>query len=97
MGDFPFQHVIGRKADGVLIAFLLQQSVQRRPGEGGVTPKQLGDVQVTVACNHRQQHSPPELRAGLVASPQHGSFQIAILIEQKQWMIAGALEVPVVG
>ncbi len=33
----------------------------------------------------------------MLAAPQHGPFQIAKLVEQEQWMIAHAREVPVVG
>lgn len=44
-----------------------------------------------------QQHASPVFGARLVAAPKHGVFQITELVEQKQGMIAHALEVPVVG
>lgn len=74
VSNFPFQHVDGRDADGVLIVFVLQQAVQRRAGKGCVASKELRDVQTTIACDHRQQRPPPELGAGVVAAPQQGPF-----------------------
>ena len=52
---------------------------------------------MAIALDHRQQHASPELGAGVVATPQHGPFQIAELVEQKQRMVADAFKVAVVG
>ena len=32
----------------------------------------------------------------MIAAPQHGPFQVAELVEQKEWVIAGSLEVSIV-
>ena len=32
----------------------------------------------------------------MIAAPQHGPFQVAELVEQKEWVIAGSLEVSMV-
>ena len=42
-------------------------------------------------------YAPPELRAGVIAAPQHGTFEVAELIEHEQRVVTGTLEVPVVG
>ena len=74
VGNFTFQHSLGRKTDAVQIAFRFRQPLQRETGEGRITPKELGEVQVTVAFGDWQQHPPPELRAGVIAVPEHGPF-----------------------
>ena len=52
---------------------------------------------MAIALDHRQQHIPPVFRAGLVAAPQQGVFQIAELVEQKQRMVTEAFKVSIVG
>ena len=52
---------------------------------------------MAISLNHRQQHAPPELGTGVIAAPEHRSFQVAELVEQEKWVITVALEVPVVG
>jgi len=39
----------------------------------------------------------PELRADVIAGPEHGPFEMGELVEQKERVITGATEVPVVG
>jgi hypothetical protein len=96
MLDFPLQDRIGLKANGVKITFFLQHSVQCRIGKGGIPTEELLDVEVTIPSDYRQEHAPPELRAGVIATPKHGSFQVAELIEQEQRMVAHAFEMPIV-
>ncbi|MDA0660064.1 MAG: hypothetical protein O3C60_14655 [Planctomycetota bacterium] len=50
-----------------------------------------------VALDDRQQDASLVLRAGVVATTQHGIFQITILIEQEQRVVAAALDVTAVG
>lgn len=95
--QFLLQHGIGFEANGVAIAFFLKQAVQCRLGKGRVTAKELRNVQVAIPLDHWQQHPPPEFSTGVVATPQQGPLQVAELVEQKQRMVAEALEVPVVG
>ena len=97
MLDFPLQHGVGLDADGVPVAFLLQQAVQCRIGKRSIATKELGDVVATIPVNDWEQDPSPLFGVGLVATPEHGVLQIAELIEQKQWMVAGALKVAVVG
>ena len=59
--------------------------------------KNLGMSQMPIPLDHRQQHLPPVFGARLVAASQHRVLQIAELVEQKQRMVAEALEVAVVG
>ncbi len=63
---------------------------------GGSVTKELRDVQMAIPLDHWEQHSPPEFCAGVIAAPEHRSFQVAILIEQEQRVIAHTLEVPVI-
>ena len=76
MLDFPFQHGVGLDADSVLVALVFQQPQQLRQGEGRIAPEELGNLQVAVALDDRQQHPPPELRAGVVPTTQHGKLQV---------------------
>ena len=96
-GDLPFQHRIGLEADGVAEAFLLQQAQQLRAGKRGVAAEELGDVEVPVAVDHRQQHPPPVLGTATVAPAEQDPLQVAELVEQEQRVVAGAGEVAVVG
>jgi len=50
-----------------------------------------------IPLDHRQQHLPPVFGTRLVATPQHGAFQVAMLVEQKQRMVTEAFKVAVVG
>ena len=66
---------------------------QRRDGKRRVATEVLGNVTIPVSLDDRQQNSTPELGTVVVATPQHGPLQIAVLVEQKQRMITHALEV----
>ncbi len=81
--DFPLQNGIGLDANGVVITFFLQQTVQCRIGKGRITAKEFGDAQVAIPLDHRKQGTPPELCTVVIAAPQHGPFQVAELIEQE--------------
>src|SRR5262249_24394120 len=97
VGDLPIQHGVGLETDGVAEAFPLQQAQQLWTRVGGVAPKELGDVEALVACDHRQQHPPPELGARVAAPPEPAPLQVAELVEEKQGVVTGATEVAVVG
>jgi len=60
-----------------------------------ITAKEFRNTQGAIPFDHRQQHIPPVFRAGLVATPQHGVFQIAMLVEQKKRMLVEAFKVSV--
>src|ERR1019366_7654513 len=68
-------------------------------GEARVTPEVSLETPATVAVagDHRLQHTAPVVGAGDVAIPQEGTFQVTVLVETEQWMVAGTLEVAVVG
>jgi len=56
VGDFPFEHVVGRDADGVLIVFVFKKSVTTPDWQKAASPrKSLGDVVATIPVDHRQQ------------------------------------------
>jgi hypothetical protein len=96
-GDLALQHGVGLDPDGIPEGFLLQQAQQLRAGERRVAPEELGDVEIPVACDDRQQHAPPVLGAGAVAPPEHDPLQVAELVEQEQRVVARTAEVAVVG
>ena len=64
--------------------------------EGRIAAKELGNVAMAIPLDHWQQRPPPELRAVVIAAPRHRPFQVAILVEQEQWMLAGTVAVPIV-
>ena len=83
MLNFPLQDRVRLEANRVAIAFFLQQTVQGWIGKGRIAAKELWDIQVAIPLDHRQQHSPPELGTGVIAAPEHRSFQVAELVEQE--------------
>ena len=82
------QYVVGRDVDGVLETLLLQHAVKRRGGKFRVTAEVFRNVVIPVSFDDRQKNSAPEVGAVLVATPPHGPFQVAVLVEHEQRMIA---------
>ncbi len=62
----------------------------------GTATSAIWNVTIPVSLDDREQNATPELGTVVVATPQHGPFKIAVLVEQEQRMIASALEVTVV-
>ena len=52
--DFPLQNGIGLDANGVVITFFLQQTVQCRIGKGRIAAKEFGDAQVAIPLRFRR-------------------------------------------
>ena len=95
--DVPLQAVIGRDANGILHVPLLQRLVDLRLGKGCVGPKHYFLAQLLLPLNLGQQKFCPTLGTVHVSGPQLCSQTVAFAAEQQQWVIAGGLEVPVVG
>ena len=72
VGNLSLQDRVGLQPDRVPVTLSLQQLHQLRGGKRGIAPEELGDRQVAVAREHRQEHPPPELGAVVVAAPQLG-------------------------
>ena len=59
-------------------------AVQGRDGECRIATEVLLNVAISVSLDDRKQDPTPELGAVAVATPQHGPFKIAVLVEQEQ-------------
>ena len=95
--DVPLQAVVGRDADRVLHAPLLQRLVDFWLGEGSVGPKHHLLALLLLLLDFRQQEFFPVIGAVHVARSQLGRQTVTLAIEQQQRVITGGLEVPVVG
>jgi hypothetical protein len=91
------QILVGRDEDGVAHVVCLQRLVDRRPGEGGVGAEcdALSLGLLAVDLGHEQ--FLPVVRAGDVPWVQLRDEAVAVVVEQKQRVVAHRLEVPVVG
>jgi hypothetical protein len=69
VADPPLQHLVGRQADRVADAFLLQQLVQLWLGERRIGAEVEIDAPFAVAADHRHQHQAPVLGAVGIAGP----------------------------
>src|ERR1035437_1592610 len=88
---------IGRDADGILHVLLLQRLVDLWLGEGCIGAKHYFLTQFLLALDFRQKHFLPVLGTMYVAGPQLRSQTVSLPVEQQQRVIAGRLEVTVVG
>ncbi len=95
--DVPVQDGVGRKPNRIGVALRLKVSVHLRLGKCRVASKKPTDLRIPVASYHRLQYRPPVISAVDLAVAQQRPLQIAKLVEAKQWVIAGAAEVAVVG
>src|SRR5450759_442583 len=82
--DVALQAVVGRDADGVLRAPLLQRFVDLWLGEGCVGPKHHLLAQLLLPLDLRQQELLPTLGAVHVAGPSLGCQTITLAVEQQQ-------------
>ena len=96
MLNLALQHRIGRQPDGVEVALGFEELVHLWVGEASVTAEQFLDLPGAVAGDHRFKHAAPVVGAGDVAVAQEGAFQVAVLVEAEQRVVAVALEVAVV-
>jgi hypothetical protein len=97
MGDLRLEHLIGGQANRVLEALRLQVLVHIREREGCITAQQSAKVLATIPRHHRVEHFAPAVRAVDVARSERAPFEITVLVEHEERVIAGAREVPVVG
>src|SRR5262249_24989449 len=95
--NLTLQVVVSRKADRVLCLSLLDRLVDLRLGEGGVTAEGHLLALRLLPVDLGPQQFLPALCAVDVAWAQLRRQAVAVTIEQEQWMIAGGLEVSVVG
>jgi hypothetical protein len=96
VGDPVLEHLVGGQADRVLKALRLQVLVHVGQGEGRIAAQQASDGPATIPRDHRIEHVAPAVLTVDVAPPQGAPFQVAVLVEHKERMVAGALEVAVV-
>jgi hypothetical protein len=82
--DVLLQTTVGRDANRVLHAPLLQSFIDLRLGEGGVCPKHDLLALLLLPLNLAQQHVFPAIGAVHVAGPQLGGQTVALPIEQQQ-------------
>jgi hypothetical protein len=94
--DLRLEHLIGRQTDRVLEALRLQVLVHIRQGEGRIAAQQAPERLATIARDHRVEHVVPAVRAVDVPRSQRTPFQVTVLVEHEEGMVAGAGEVPVV-
>src|ERR1700680_1065564 len=92
----PLQILVGRYADGILHAALLQRFVDLRFGKGRVRPESYFLALRLLTLDLRQQQFIPVFGAVHVSRAQLRRQAVPVTIEQKQWVIADRLKVPVV-
>jgi hypothetical protein len=95
MNDSRLQNLIGRKPDGVVNPFAFQELVHIRLSEGSVASKGDAGGRPLVACDDRLENRFPSVGAVHVTGTKGASFQVTILIEDEQRVLAGAAEVAV--
>ncbi len=95
--DALLQDAIGWQPSSIADAFGLQEFVEFRLGKGGVGAKVDRGASLAIPDDHRLQHGSPILGAVRIARTQKAALEIAELVEQEQWMIAGAGKVPAIG
>ena len=80
----PLQDRVGLQPDRVPEALGFEQDHQLGESERGIAPEELGDLQLSVAGDNRQQDPPPELGAVVVAAPEQDPLQVAELVIESQ-------------
>ncbi len=96
-GHIPFQVLIGRNADGVLHAPTFQRLVNLRLGKGCIGTKRNFPPEFLLPLNLRQQKFFLAIGTMNFAGAQLGRQIVAVSVEEQQRMVAGRLEMPVVG
>src|SRR3954454_14529457 len=97
VSDPPLKDRIGGQADDIGIALRFQEFVDLRRGKTRIGSEVAPLHRGPVSGDHRLQRVAPALGGGDVAGPQGAAFAIAELIEHKQWVIAGAAVMAVIG
>jgi hypothetical protein len=92
--DRQLQVLVGRDADGVAHAACLQRLVNLRPCKGGVGPERDVLPLGLLAVDLRQEQLVPVIGAGDVPRPQLRRQAVAVIVEQKQRVVADRLECP---
>ena len=95
--DGPFQHIVGREADGVRHAPSLQRLVEGWDGKGRIGSDDDGLPPGPVPVNDGQEHVVAPLNTVDVARPELGGQAVPALVEDQQRMVAEGLEMAVVG
>lgn len=92
--DLLSQDFVGWQPDGVEIARLFKVFLQVWHCIGGIGPKKPHDVALRIPGDDRIENVAPAIGAEDVAVAQGSAFQHAELVEQKVWVVAGAVEMP---
>jgi len=95
LGDLRLEHLIGGQTDRVLKALRLQVLVHVREREGRIAAQEASEGLATIPRDHRVEHLAPAVRAVHIARSERAPFEIAVLVEHEERLIAGAGEVPV--
>jgi hypothetical protein len=95
MTNPSLEHVVGRQADRILDALLLQPLVDLRLGEGCIGAEVEIDATLAIAGNHRLQDEAPIRGAVDGARPEERPLEIAELVEHEQRAVAVTAEVSV--
>ena len=92
------QNLVGLQPNGIAEPVVFQTVEQYRDGEGSICPQILApDTGLSVSLNDRGKYRMPIIGTANIASTQATSFQITMLVEYKQRVIAGAAKMAVVG
>ena len=90
MADPFLQDAVRRQSDRVFDPLAFEIFVDSGIGEARVSTEMEARDLAFVSRDDWLQHAIPTVGAVNIAGSQGGSFQIAKLIEQEQWMMAGA-------
>ena len=98
MCDLLTQDVVGRQSDGVEITRFLQPLIDRGDRIGGIGPEEASSkVAASIPGDDRIKDVPTVVGTVDVAIAQDAAFQHAELVEQEVWVVAGAVEMPILG
>ena len=97
MGDAFLENLVLRQTDRVQESLGFEVFVHVRRGERRVTAKIEADLPFLLSFHHRLQDIAPTVGTVYVTGTKGAALQVAELVEQEKWVIAGTPEVTVVG
>ena len=95
IADLLLEDLVGGKPDRILDPLRFQELVDPWHGECGVGTEVEARYSAAIARNDRLKHALPTIGAMHIAGTERAAFEVAELVEQEQWMVAGALIVAV--
>ena len=97
VADLLAENRVGRQPDGIAEPFLFQKLVYVRTGEGGIGPEIPPPQRLpSVTLDDWRQDIAPAVRARDVAGPRRAAFEIAVLVEHEDRVVADATEIAVI-